>query len=111
MNYKITNPLETVTFVEGYNQYGPNSLSHHEVFIGDDGERYIPKPGQAQVWIRLDGVKKEWHDPIKFLQQAQRHTGIPTSEQQLTEAQKPTSQIQRMPPAKVLTPNTPDWRL
>jgi|ERR1700719_811437 len=111
MLYKITNPLETVTFVEGHNQHGPNSLSHHDVFLGEDGVRYIPEPGPIQKWVRLDSVKKEWYDPKKFLQHAQNRTGIPTTEAQQIAAYAPTNSLQRMPAAKVVTPNTSNWRV
>lgn len=106
MVYKITDPLETVTFVEGSNQHGPNALSHHTVFLGDDGERYIPKPGPEQVWIRLDSIQKEIHNSVEFLKRAQRSGGS-VSEQKMADAYKPTSEIQRVP-QKVLKP---EWAL
>jgi hypothetical protein len=106
MVYKITDPLETVTFVEGHNQFGPNSLSHYTVFVGEDSERYIPKPGPEQVWIRLDSIQKEIHNPGEFLKRAQR-SGHSVSEQRIADAYKPTTEIQRMP-QKVLKPG---WAL
>ncbi len=106
MNYKITDPLETVTFVEGHNQFGPNSLSHYTVFVGEDGERYVPKPGREQIWLKLVDVKKEIHEPSKFLHQAHRQTGVPASEKQHAAAYAVTSEIQRMP-QRVLKP---EWR-
>jgi hypothetical protein len=107
MEYRITDPLETVTFVEGHNQHGPNSLSHHTVFLGEDGERYIPKPGPEQIWLKLADVDKPIHDPKKFLAQAQHRTNVPTTETQWAAAYAPTTEIQRLP-QKVLKP---EWAL
>lgn len=97
---------ETVTFVEGHNQFGPNSLSHHAVFLGEDGESYIPKPGPVQAWIKLSDVQKEIHNPAEFLKRAQRQ-GSSVSEQKMADAYKPTTEIQRVP-QKVLKP---EWAL
>ncbi len=103
MQYKITDPLETVTFVEGHNQFGPNSLSHYTIFIGEDGERYVPKPGRDQIWLKLVDIRKEIHEPGKFLNRSHKWIGFPASEQQFAEAFKVTSEIQRMP-QRVLKP-------
>jgi len=103
MQYKITDPLETVTFVEGHNQFGPNSLSHHHIFLGSDGERYIPKPGREQIWLKLVDDKRQIHDPGGFLHRSHKWIGFPAAEHQFTQAYATTSEIQRMP-QRVLKP-------
>lgn len=105
MEYRPTG--ETVTFVEGHNQFGPNSLSHHAVFLGEDGEHYIPKPGPVQAWLKLTDVQKTIHNPTEFLKASTRATGRSVSEQTMADAYKPTTEIQRVP-QKVLKP---EWAL
>ena len=95
MEYRPTG--ETVTFVEGHNQFGPNSLSHHAVFLGSDGEFYIPKPGKTQAWLKLADVQKPIHDAAGFLKTSTRTTGRSVSEQTMADAYKPTTEIQRVP--------------
>src|SRR6266403_1311969 len=105
MEYKPTG--ETVTLVEGHNEFGPNSLSHHTVFLGEDGETYIPKPGPTQTWLKLSDSTKEIHNSGEFLKQSQRFSGRSVSEQKLADAFKPTTELQRVP-QKVLKP---EWAL
>jgi hypothetical protein len=95
VNYQYTD--RTVTFVEGHNQYGPNSLSTHHVFVGDDGEDYLPVPGRVQMWTKLSEVKKERHNPAAFLAHAQKQTGRPVETHVMVDAYRATTQEQRTP--------------
>ena len=75
------NPTDrTITFSEG-----SNGLSTHTVFVDDDGVEHIPN---RDGWKKISDVQKPVHDPVKFLNDAPKRTGIPTPEPVIAEAVK-----------------------
>lgn len=70
----------TITFSEG-----SNGLCTHTVFVDDDGVEHIP---DRDGWKKISDMQKPVHDPVKFLNDAARKTGIKTPEPAMSEAVK-----------------------
>jgi len=71
----------TITFSEG-----SNGLSTHTVFVDDDGVEHIITASRG--FVKITDVQKPVHDPVKFLNDSARKTGIKTPEPAMSEAVK-----------------------